>query len=129
MPRFPWGLSVVCAVAVLIEYLDDTLKADDETDQRFGLPQAPRVSIATDEAQRRVEAQTAGDIDTDTAANAGDNDRGGLHEVFPFAWQLDMTVDLPLCCPEGQVDCRVLFFPRGPRLATLLARVGTRGQS
>jgi capsular exopolysaccharide synthesis family protein len=32
------GLMVVCGVAVLIEYLDDTLKAEDETDQRFGLP-------------------------------------------------------------------------------------------
>ena len=32
------GLMIVGAVAVLIEYLDDTLKAEDETDQRFGLP-------------------------------------------------------------------------------------------
>jgi capsular exopolysaccharide synthesis family protein len=32
------GLMIVGAVAVLIEYLDDTLKAEDETDLRFGLP-------------------------------------------------------------------------------------------
>ena len=32
------GLIVVSGVAVLMEYLDDTLKAGDETDEAFGLP-------------------------------------------------------------------------------------------